>query len=117
MRTGPAAAVLRLIEAEQASWFNWVPVAFGAGVGLYFLLPFEPTRLVAAAGVIAAVVLRLVWRRSFVGWLTTAVVLAVALGFGAAKLRTLRVDAPILARPMTSAEVTGRILRAEPRPA
>ena len=35
-------SVVRLVELESDRWFLWVPVFFGAGIGLYFALPVEP---------------------------------------------------------------------------
>jgi hypothetical protein len=31
------------LGAEQAQWFHWVPMALGAGIAAYFVLPFEPS--------------------------------------------------------------------------
>ena len=36
-------AIARNLEAEQERWFLWLPVMFGAGIALYFLLPVEPS--------------------------------------------------------------------------
>ncbi len=35
-------SVARLVELESDRWFLLVPVFFGAGIGLYFALPYEP---------------------------------------------------------------------------
>ncbi|HEU0071604.1 MAG TPA: ComEC/Rec2 family competence protein [Alphaproteobacteria bacterium] len=107
----------RLVEtasAERDRWLLWLPVAVAAGIALYYALPFEPTLwpagLVFAGAVLAAWLLR--------RW-TAFVLLAVAIaagaaGFAAAKLRTLVVEAPILARELGLALVEGRVLAAEP---
>ena len=41
----PALLLERLpasLEAEHDRWFLWLPVLFGAGIALYFVLPAEP---------------------------------------------------------------------------
>ena len=47
---------------ERGRWAAWVPVLFGTGIGLYFLLPFEPplwpTLIVIEALLLAAFLLR-----------------------------------------------------------
>ena len=35
----PIAWLVRHLEAEQERWFLWLPVMFGGGIALYFLLP------------------------------------------------------------------------------
>lgn len=37
-------AVQSAMVAERDRWALWVPVAFGFGISVYFLLPFEPNR-------------------------------------------------------------------------
>ena len=36
------AAVIECFRAEQDRWTLWLPVAFGAGIAVYFGLPDEP---------------------------------------------------------------------------
>ena len=48
--TQPFAWIARNLEAEQERWFLWLPVMFGTGIALYFLLPVEPGLLAPAAG-------------------------------------------------------------------
>src|SRR5437667_11416010 len=91
-------AVARNLEAEQQRWFLWLPVMFGAGIALYFLLPVEPWTLAATLPAVAALVLRLTLARGGVASLTTAALLAVALGMAAGKVRTETMRAPVLKR-------------------
>ena len=35
--------IIRNLEAERERWFLWVPVLFATGIGVYFLLPAEPS--------------------------------------------------------------------------
>jgi hypothetical protein len=88
------------LAAEEDRWFPWSVAAFGAGIAAYFGLSFEPSLYVAGAAVLVS---------AAVGWfarvstntllrLACALVAASGLGFAAAKIRTERVDAPIIAR-------------------
>src|SRR6476620_8001090 len=70
----------RNLEAEQERWFLWLPVMFGAGIALYFLLPVEPWNLAALLPAVAALAVRLALGRGGLGALVTAALLAVALG-------------------------------------
>jgi competence protein ComEC len=108
-------ALAASLEAEQARWFYWVPVLFGLGIGLFFLLPAEPRMSAAAAPVGAAVALRAVWRRGIAAVVVGGALVAVALGMAVAKARTEWVRAPILTRHV-SAEVRGFVELVEPRP-
>jgi competence protein ComEC len=78
----------------------WTPVALGGGAAGYFALPREPLGWVAAVALAGAVVLlaipRLVSVRRVVAVLLVLAGFASA-GFGLAKIRTLRVDAPVIA--------------------
>ncbi|WP_374570515.1 ComEC/Rec2 family competence protein [Phenylobacterium sp.] len=104
MRRGPPSlgAVTAWLRAQtrlQADrWTLWTPVALGGGAAVYFALPREPVAAVAwgllalaAAGLLAA--RRLAPNRAV---LALGVLCALfAAGFGAAKLRTERVRAPV----------------------
>ena len=108
-------ALSRLLAAEQERLFYWVPVLMGAGIGLYFALPFEPHVLTALALPIAALGLWLIAPRHIFFGVVAGGVLATALGFALAKLRVEWVRAPVLAK-QTTAEVTGWLELVEPRP-
>jgi competence protein ComEC len=107
-------ALTRQLEAEQERWFLWLPVAFGAGIALYFALPLEPWTLAATLPVIAALALRLV-ARGTLAILATTVLLSGTLGVAAAKLRTEATRAPALERQIRSVEVGGFLELIEPR--
>jgi competence protein ComEC len=107
----------RTLLMERDRWPLWAPVAFAAGIVVYFALPSEPSPqllAVLAIGVAAAVAgARRQWEAEFqrLGWLALALVLA---GFATAQLRTLSVDAPVLPRASVY-NVEGTIRTAEPR--
>lgn len=96
-------ALLRRARTEAAAqadrWFLWAPVAFGAGCAAYFALPLEPALWLALPLAVIAVASALLVRRRAPHRLTVilACLLAFGLsGFGAARLRTLAVSAPIV---------------------
>lgn len=76
----------------------WFPVALGTGIAIYFALPFEPSGKLAipilAAGLLVGVVV--FSGISAASRLGLGVIAALAIGFGAAKLRTDTVAAPVL---------------------
>ena len=87
------------VTFERDRWPLWLPVALGAGAGLYFALPVEPRALhgFLAIGAGLAALLATVWTER---WrILLALIGALSLGFGAAKGREIRVAAPVLARP------------------
>jgi competence protein ComEC len=108
-------ALARQLEAEQERWFLWLPVAFGAGIALYFALPREPWTPAATLPVVAVLALRLVVHGTLATLISTALLTAM-LGVAAAKLRTEAVRAPALERQIGPVEVRGFLELIEPRP-
>jgi len=93
-------------EAGPGRLLPWVPVAFGAGIAIYFAADREPVAWVTAITVAALCVAAFAARRSRM--FPLAVMLAaLAAGFAAATLKTARVAHGVLARPMFSVTVKG----------
>jgi competence protein ComEC len=111
-----AAWLFRQLEAEQERWFLWLPVMFGTGIGLYFLLPSEPWTLAAILPVVPAFAVHRMVGRGGVASLMTAALLATALGVAVGKLRTEAVRAPVLQRQVGPIDVYGFVELVEPRP-
>ena len=88
----------------------WLPVAFAAGVALWFVVPWQPQRLALALGFVG-----LAAAGGLANWrpLAAAALLALA-GMGAAEWRSARVASPILAHRQM-AMVTGSIEAVEHR--
>lgn len=104
------------LERERHRWFVWVPVAFGGGIAGYFALPHEPgLPTVLALSLMAAGLVLASRHRPLLHGLAFAV-LAMALGFGAAKLRTETVRAPVLGQELRYAKIEGIVELIEPRP-
>jgi competence protein ComEC len=114
-RPSLATAIVRNLEAEQDRWFLWLPVVFGGGIALYFMLPAEPWRLAATLPALAALAVHLVAPRGGVAVLATAALLAVAAGVAAGRLRTEAVRAPVLHQQKGPIDVYGFIELIEPR--
>src|SRR5579862_4063799 len=110
----PRAFCNALLE-ERERWTLWLPVAFGAGIGVYFALPAEPGRafvlallcwsFAAAAGPMALSGTLL--RACGIGCA------ALLLGFCAAKFRSDWVAAPVLMHRVGPVELDGRVEAAE----
>ena len=91
-------ALAAQFDAEQGRWFLWLPVFFGAGVGVYFTLLEEPDLTLSAGLFIAALALRILARGHLFAFLLTSILLCMAAGFFAAKLRTAIVAENMLDR-------------------
>ena len=103
-----------VLQAERERWVLWLPPALGAGVAVYFGLPMEPERWVGPATLAVAIIVGLAGRHHL-PLLIAAIGLGVgALGFTVAAEHTQSVAAPILARPITGADLEGRVLAIEP---
>ena len=111
----PIAWLVRQLEAEQERWFLWLPVMFGGGIALYFLLPVEPWTVAAMLPVVAALAVHLTVARGAIATLMTGALLATALGIAAAKLRTEVVRAPVLQKQVGPVDVYGFVELVEPR--
>jgi competence protein ComEC len=93
----------------------WLPVLFGLGVIVYMLDQVEPPLSLSLLPLASAVVLRLVWRGSIAGQLLTGVLIAVAAGFAAAKVRSEIVASPVIDRSLSRIALAGFVELVEPR--
>ncbi len=116
-RRYPAAigALVRRLETERDRWFLWLPVLYGVGAGLYFQQFAEPTLALALMPVPIALVAWILLQRGTVAVVAASALLAIALGFAAAKLRTTWVSAPVLERSLNLVTVSGWVELVEPR--
>jgi len=97
-------------SAERERWALWLPVALGAGIGLYFALPFEPAATVGLGFGVAGVLVAIVAAGSKAPLRSAlALVAAAAIGFAAAKARTESVAAPVLSHRMGPVHVWGTV--------
>ena len=101
-------------EAEPGRLLPWVPVAFGAGIALYFTAEREPVASVAAGTAAVLCIVAFLARRHPV---FPAVIMLAALsaGFATAALKTARIAHGVLARPMFSVAIKGFVETHEER--
>ncbi len=93
-------------EAGPGRLLPWVPVAFGAGIAIYFAADREPVASVAVATAFALCVAAFVARRSRI-FPFVVMLAASSAGFATAALKTARVAHDVLARPMFSVTMKG----------
>jgi competence protein ComEC len=105
--TGEWLAVQFRAEADAARLAPWLPVAFGAGILLYFAAPSEPSPI--AAGVALALLALSAWisREHGVGFAIALALAFVAAGFAASTLRAALVAHPVLTRASGTVTLTG----------
>ena len=103
--------VIDAFQAQSDRWILWVPVLIGLGIGGYFALPFEPD-LNSGAGVLTAGVLACLWARRASPGLGLAFLAftLIALGFTAATVRTMRVEAPVLEKKKEPVRLSGTVM-------
>ena len=102
------------VVAERARWVLWLPVALGAGIGIYFGLPFEPPQLLGVAGLAISFGLIIVCHHIWPARLGFLAVMVFFLGFAAAQWRTQDVAATVLNRALASSTVEGDVQTVEP---
>jgi len=89
----------------------WLPPGLGAGIGIYFALPSEPAPWIAilalVLGLASAIAASRNWAAAARAFL--ALLAAVLIGFGIAKLRTEWVSAPVLAHKTGPVGMDGRV--------
>jgi competence protein ComEC len=101
--------------AENDRWPLWLPVALGTGCALYFALPVEPDLVWGWTALGLGLALVLAATAWLPGRIVLALLAALLLGLGLARLRAETVATPVLDKAIT-AHVTGRIVFIEKRP-
>ena len=106
-----AICALGNLLAEEERWFPWCVVAFGAGIAVYFAMPVESSLAFAGAVALAGLICTALKPKNAGAAMRflCALVAAGGFGFAAAKFRTTRVDAPVIARDTGPVEIVGRI--------
>ena len=101
-------------EAGAGRLLPWVPIAFGAGIAIYFTADREPVAwFVAAVAVgLCAVAFVLRRRKAFAAALMLA---AIASGFAVAALKTARISHVVLAQPIYASSLKGFVETHEER--
>lgn len=90
----------------------WVPIFFSLGIGVYFLLPFEPPLALGLVFWGMALAVHVIMHRSL-RFVSLATFLMVS-GFLISSLRTSFVDTPILDKKIKIVDVSGQVVSIEP---
>lgn len=88
-------------EIEEGRGFLWLPVAFGAGVLLYFALPSEPALPALIVLALLLVIATIRARRAIAAFRCLLIAATVVAGMAGIKGKTDQVTAPRIARDMT----------------
>ncbi len=99
--------------AEKDRFILWLPVLFGLGIGIYFLLPFEPSVWVTIFVVELFLALLYVWRYNPVKYTIVGCLLIVSLGFSNIQIRSIY-QSKFIQAPKEQKELTylkGQILK------
>ncbi len=107
--------VLGQVLAERERWMLWLPVGFGLGIAVYFLLRVEPPGWLGGALLAVPLSCGVLSRRRPGFWLLWLTLGTVAAGFTAAQVRTALVAAPVLEKKLGPLTVTGQVRATEPR--
>lgn len=103
------------LEAGPGRLFAWIPVAFGAGIALYFSAEREPAAWIVAACALVLIAGAALARARPTAFLALALAAATASGFAAASLRAQSVAHHVLTKSLYAAKVTGIVEMREPR--
>lgn len=101
-------------EIEAGRLLQWVPVAFGGGIAIYFSADHEPVALVATAVAAALCALCVVLRRHG-AFPLVVMAAAVAAGFATGAVKTKLVAHTVLTRPLSGVTLRGFVETYEQR--
>jgi competence protein ComEC len=110
-RVGPWLAA----EVAPGRLMPWLPVAFGAGIAVYFAAAREPAWWAAVALAAALAAAAVAARRRPVAFPLVLGAAAIAAGFAAATLRTLALDHAVLRAPAYNVTLSGFVEGREER--
>ena len=109
---------LRAAFADEGErWILWLPVFFGAGIGIYFALPSEPPPWLGGLAFAGALAVGAMGRRWPALVLIMAALGTAAAGFTIVQWRTAAVAAPMLTERLGPVRLSGRVAAVETRPA
>ena len=107
--------IVSVLEAERDRWLLWLPVGFGSGIAVYFLLPAEPPSWLGPVLLAPPCALAILARRHRALLLVLCALAVILAGFATAQLRIALVAAPVLAKKLGPATIAGQVIDAEPR--
>ncbi|NVN86361.1 MAG: ComEC family competence protein [Rhodopseudomonas sp.] len=101
-------------EAGAGRLLPWVPVAFGAGIALYFAADHEPIAWVATLAAAAFCATAFMLRRQRIFPLAVMIA-AIAAGFATASMKAARIAHQVLAGPLSAISLQGYVETREDR--
>ncbi|MGC2781457.1 MAG: ComEC/Rec2 family competence protein, partial [Bradyrhizobium sp.] len=93
-------------EAGAGRLLPWVPIAFGAGIALYFSADHEPVLWASALVAVVLCAVAVLMRRHTL-FPAAVMIAAAASGFAVATVKTAHVAHPVLARPLYGVALSG----------
>ncbi len=96
-----------IADAGPGRLLPWLPVAFGAGIALYFTAGREPAVWAALAALGAGCVAAIVLRQRPIAFSAALAFAALAAGFATATLKSAYIAHPVLLYPAFGAEISG----------
>jgi competence protein ComEC len=111
-----AAALADKVAAERERLALWLPVAFAAGIGLYFALGREPAAWIGPTITLAAGLVAVLGRRSASAVIAGVAICVLGLGLTVAQGRARLVAAPVIEKRIGPVDVEGRVAAVEIRP-
>lgn len=99
---------------ERDRLIVWLPVAFAAGIALYFAQSSEPERWVGPLCLAGTLIAGWALRRFDAAFLAALALAVMAAGFTLAVERTSALNHPVLKRALAIAPIEGRIVDVEP---
>jgi len=111
-----------LALSERDRWVLWVPVGFGVGIAIYFAIPSEPPLWLGPFLLVATASSGLIASKYHHSTTRTLVIVfsfilaTLAIGFSAAKVRTIITSATVLQNPIGPLTINGRVMSIETFP-
>ena len=96
---------------DSERWFLWAPVLFGLGIGIYFLLPREPSIWLMLGVIESLIAAAVIARRQLGILLGLAIAAIVVLGFADVQLKAVYLSRhPLLQKAIDKIYLRGRIV-------
>ncbi len=108
--------LFEIFLGQSERWPLWLPVLFGAGIGVYFLLSFEPQLWLNSGILLVLILATVVFRRFDLIFFSLLAFATFYGGLVTAQVRTVSVAEPVLAKRLGPTTVSGRILTVEEQP-
>ena len=96
---------------ERNRWFLWIPVLFGCGIGIYFLLPTEPPLWISAVVVELIILLAFWWRFNPLKLFILAIIAIITAGFVNIQLKAHYIAHEAIFKEAKTDYLSGKIIK------